>query len=123
MSTTFSQHDDGVSDRWDGPSKVAAAVAEFHKAFNLPMQQLPSTEIDHALATLRVALLEEEVGEFAAASEKGDLAGIADALADIIYVIYGTALTYGINLDTVLQEVYRSNMSKAWQRRETAHQG
>jgi len=54
----------------------------------------------------------EEVGEFVAASEKGDLVGIADALADIVYVVYGTALTYGIDLDAVLREVHRSNMSK-----------
>ena len=88
MSTTFSQRDDGVSDNWDGPSDVAAAVAEFHMAFNLPIRQLPSNEIDHALARLRVALLEEEVGEFVAASENGDLVGIADALADIVYEGY-----------------------------------
>ena len=112
MSTTFSRRDDGVADSWDAPIDVAAAVAEFHMAFNLPMRQIPSTEIDSALARLRVALLEEEVGEFVAASEKGDLVGIADALADIVYVIYGTALTYGIDLDTVLREVHRSNMSK-----------
>ena len=42
------------------------------------------------------ALLEEEVGEFVAASERGFLVGIADALANILYVAYGTALTYGI---------------------------
>jgi len=54
----------------------------------------------------------EEVSEFAAASEKGDLVGIADALGDIVYVVYGTALTYGIDLDAVMREVHRSNMSK-----------
>jgi hypothetical protein len=43
-----------------------------------------SAEIDHALAGLRVALLKEAVGEFVAASERGDLVGIADALADIV---------------------------------------
>jgi predicted HAD superfamily Cof-like phosphohydrolase len=97
---------------WDGPTDVAAAVAEFHVAFNLPVRQVPSAEIDPALARLRVALLEEEVSEFVATSEKGDLVGIADALADIVYVVYGTALTYGIDLDAVLREVHRSNMSK-----------
>jgi predicted HAD superfamily Cof-like phosphohydrolase len=112
MSTTFSQRDDGASGGWDGSIDIATAVAEFHMAFNLPMRQLPSAEIDHALASLRVALLEEEVGEFVAASEKCDLVGIADALADIVYVVYGTALTYGIDLDAVLREVHRSNMSK-----------
>lgn len=67
------------------------------------------------LAGLRVALLEEEVGEFVAASQRSDLVGIADALADIVYVVYGTALTYGIDLNAVLREVHRSNMSKLGQ--------
>jgi predicted HAD superfamily Cof-like phosphohydrolase len=91
---------------------AAAAVADFHRAFNLPMRQSPSADVDKSLAKLRVALLQEEVGEFITASEKGDLIAIADALADIAYVVYGTALTYGIDLDSALREVHRSNMSK-----------
>jgi predicted HAD superfamily Cof-like phosphohydrolase len=91
---------------------TAAAVADFHRAFNLPMRQSPSADVDKSLAKLRVALLQEEVGEFITASEKGDLVAIADALADIAYVVYGTALTYGIDLDSALREVHRSNMSK-----------
>ena len=71
---------------------AAAAVADFHHAFNLPMRQSPSADVDKSLAKLRVALLQEEVGEFITASEKGDLVAIADALADITYVVYGTAL-------------------------------
>ena len=94
------------------PLAAAAAVAEFHRAFDLPMRQLPSADIDKSLAKLRVTLLQEEVAEFVTASEKGDLVAIADALADIAYVVYGTALTYGIDLDSVLREVHRSNMSK-----------
>ena len=76
------------------------------------MRQSPSADVDKSLAKLRVALLQEEVGEFITASEKGDLVAIADALADIAYVVYGTALTYGIDLDSALREVHRSNMSK-----------
>jgi predicted HAD superfamily Cof-like phosphohydrolase len=76
------------------------------------MRLRPGADIDDALAGLRVALLEEEFSEFVSASERGDLVSIADALADIVYVIYGTALTYGIDLDLALQEVHRSNMSK-----------
>lgn len=110
--TTASQQQGGVPEDRGGPVDIAAIVAQFHRAFNLPMRQMPSTEIDHALARLRVALLEEEVSEFAAASDKRDLIGITDALADIVYVIYGTALTYGIDLDSALREVHRSNMSK-----------
>lgn len=91
---------------------VAAAVAEFHEAFRLPVRDASTTEVEARLTKLRVALLEEEVGEFVNASGSCDLIGIADALADIVYVAYGTALTYGINLDAVLMEVHRSNMSK-----------
>lgn len=112
MSITFRRRHGNISDGWKNPLDTAAAVAEFHKAFNLPVRESPSTEIDDELAKLRVALLEEEVGEFVTASQKADLIGIADALADIVYVIYGTALTYGIDLDSVLREVHRSNMSK-----------
>jgi len=57
---------------------AAAAVADFHRAFNLPMRQSPSADVDKSLAKLRVALLQEEVGEFITASEKGDLVAIAD---------------------------------------------
>jgi predicted HAD superfamily Cof-like phosphohydrolase len=106
----LSQSDVSLSQ--DGVVDIAAAVAEFHKAFGLPVRELPSGEIDCDLARLRVALLEEEVSEFVTASRTGNIVGIADALADITYVVYGTALTYGIDLDAVLREVHRSNMSK-----------
>jgi predicted HAD superfamily Cof-like phosphohydrolase len=112
MSITVKRRDEGAPESHERSIDTAAAVAEFHKAFNLPMRHLPGTEIDGALARLRVDLLEEEVNEFVTASEKSDLVGIADALADIVYVVYGTALTYGIDLDSVLREVHRSNMSK-----------
>src|SRR5882757_8655148 len=75
----------GQSESQISPIGPAAALAHFHRAFNLPIRQLPSGDVDPALARLRVALLEEEVGEFVAASERGDLIGVADALADIVY--------------------------------------
>lgn len=33
-------------------------------------------------------------------------------MRSVVYVAYGTALSYGIDLDAVLAEVHRSNMSK-----------
>jgi predicted HAD superfamily Cof-like phosphohydrolase len=100
--------------REDGLARggVLAAAVSFHEAFDLPRQASPNVGIDESLARLRIALLEEEVGEFAEAVAAADLAAIADALADIVYVAYGTAVTYGIDLDMVLGEVHRSNMSK-----------
>jgi len=41
-----------------------------------------------------------------------DIVEIADALADIIYIACGTAVSYGIPLDKVFEEVHRSNMAK-----------
>lgn len=93
-------------------SDVAAAVAEFHTAFDLPRRTRPSVDVGKSTEMLRISLLEEEVSELVAATHARDLVGIADALADITYVVYGTALTYGIDLDSVLSEVHRSNMSK-----------
>jgi predicted HAD superfamily Cof-like phosphohydrolase len=93
-------------------SEAMLSVGAFHTAFNLPRRLLPQDQVPAELVQLRVALLEEELGEFRVAAESGDLVGVADALGDILYVVYGAALTYGIDLDAVLREVHRSNMSK-----------
>ncbi|GIH02958.1 hypothetical protein Rhe02_10250 [Rhizocola hellebori] len=95
-----------------GLSRAAASVGEFHAHFGLRRQALPTADIEPGLAALRVSLLEEEVGEFADATAARDIVEIADALADIVYVAYGAAITYGIDLDAVLEEVHRSNMTK-----------
>jgi predicted HAD superfamily Cof-like phosphohydrolase len=92
--------------------KIFAQVIDFHEVFDLPREPLPTTHIGDTLAELRVRLLREEVEEFADATEKRDLVGIADALADVVYVAYGSAVTYGVDLDAVIREVHRSNMSK-----------
>ncbi len=91
---------------------VGEMVLAFHQAFDLPRQRLPSTDVDDLLAQLRVRLLEEESAELVDAVRRDDIVAIADALADIVYVTFGTAVTYGIDLEAVLREVHRSNMSK-----------
>jgi predicted HAD superfamily Cof-like phosphohydrolase len=91
---------------------VASDVAAFHATFGLPRNDTPTADVPADLAALRVRLLAEEVEEFTVATDERDLVGIADALADIVYVAYGAAVTYGIDLDAVLAEVHRSNMTK-----------
>ncbi|MFD0856890.1 MazG nucleotide pyrophosphohydrolase domain-containing protein [Actinomadura adrarensis] len=93
-------------------SGFTALVSRFHAAFGLPRQQRPSTHVDEDVKKLRRALLEEETRELDEAMDADDLVAIADALGDIVYVALGTAVTYGIDLDAVLAEVHRSNMSK-----------
>jgi len=97
---------------WARPSPAARAVMAFHAAFDLPRRACPSADIDADLVELRIRLLIEEVGEFATAARVGDLVALADALGDIVYVAYGAAVSYGVDLDAVLAEVHRANMSK-----------
>ena len=86
-------------------------VREFHERCNLARADEPRL-IEAGLACSRQRLLEEEVGELAEAVQGGQLPEIARELADVVYVAYGTAVTYGIDLDAVLAEVHRANMSK-----------
>jgi len=61
---------------------------------------------------LRRKLLKEEVEEYFEGEDKDDLENVAKELADIIYIVCGTAVSYGIPLDRVFDEVHRSNLSK-----------
>jgi predicted HAD superfamily Cof-like phosphohydrolase len=93
-------------------SRAWSQVGEFHRVYGLPISVQPTVEVGSDQVSLRQALIEEEVAELAVAATAGDLTGIADALADIVYVAYGTAHVYGIDLDAVLDEVHASNMTK-----------
>lgn len=99
--------------RWPHRSFAAIAVSAFHRAFRLPRRRTPGLDdVPESLLALRVRLLREEVEEFAEAAQHGDLVAMADALADVVYVAYGSAVTLGIHLDAVIAEVHRSNISK-----------
>ncbi len=86
-------------------------VRAFHLAFGLDVRSAP-TEIEPEAAALRGKLLAEEAAEVAEVSVAGPLDHLAQELADVVYVAYGTALVHGIDLDAVIAEVHRSNMSK-----------
>jgi predicted HAD superfamily Cof-like phosphohydrolase len=86
-------------------------VRQFHEVFGLARADVP-TQVPVELSEARQRLLEEEVGELADAARSGRLDEVARELADVVYVAYGTAITYGIDLDAVVTEVHRANMSK-----------
>ncbi|MEU6530041.1 MazG nucleotide pyrophosphohydrolase domain-containing protein [Streptomyces sp. NPDC046928] len=89
----------------------ADLVREFHLAFGLAARTTP-TEVAPELAAHRRELLAEEAAEVAEVSVTGPLDRLAHELADVVYVAYGTALVHGIDLDAVLAEIHRSNMTK-----------
>lgn len=57
-------------------------------------------------------LITEEFNELKAAWEDNDKVEMADALADLEYVIHGMAHSLGIPSQKVFDEVHRSNMTK-----------
>jgi predicted HAD superfamily Cof-like phosphohydrolase len=89
----------------------ADMVREFHQAFDLPRREIPEIgNIDEI--ELRLRLIDEERQELEDALMIGDVVDTADALADLLYVVYGTAIQFGIPIDSVFAEVHRSNMTK-----------
>ncbi len=88
-----------------------AMVEEFHRKFSILAQGTP-TELNEETKRLRVRLIEEEFDELKESMVGGDLAAVAKEMADLLYVVYGTAVSYGIDMDPVFREVHRSNMSK-----------
>jgi predicted HAD superfamily Cof-like phosphohydrolase len=86
-------------------------VKEFHRRFGEFIRSSPGL-VDEATKELRIRLVREETGEFEKAANEGNLVKVADALADILYVTYGTAVSYGIDLEPIFREVHESNMSK-----------
>ncbi len=87
-------------------SKAADMVDEFHRAFRLPVTDLPDR------AELNMRVLREEVNELADAMADGNRIAATHELADVLYVAYEIAATYSLPLDVAFAEVHRANMSK-----------
>lgn len=116
-------------------SDIRKQVEEFHTTFGHPVNAVPAVPSDDQVK-LRFRLISEEYLEFLeslnvtvpqtikdylmgiADNFRGehhhlDLVALADALADLDYVVEGTRLAFGINGKPIADEVHRSNMSKA----------
>ena len=86
-------------------------VLEFHEQFDIHVAAQPTVP-DESTRILRTRLIQEEFDELQEALNAKDLPAIAKELADLLYVVYGTAVSCGIDMKPVFQEVHRSNMSK-----------
>jgi predicted HAD superfamily Cof-like phosphohydrolase len=106
---------------------IQQAVAEFHKKYGHPVRDTPQA-LSSEEATQAYSFIEEELGELADALWPDGICGLgpkccggdyapnlveaADALGDIVITAYGNALRMGIDLDLVLAEQMRANMTK-----------
>lgn len=86
-------------------------VGDFMEAFGQKVELEP-TWPDFNTRELRLELIAEELDELSDAVADRDMIEIADALTDLLYVIYGAGHAFGIDLDECFKEVHNSNMSK-----------
>ena len=108
-------------------------VMEFHRTYSVPIRPFDDPTLSYERLDLRMSLIAEEFAELvgavygkraraiieaataeAAAADDGerDVIEAADALADLVYVIFGMAIESGMDLDSVLAQVQASNLSK-----------
>jgi len=123
-------------------NKEQRDVHDFHVALDIPVETRPAIPADHIIR-LRMRLITEEFGELLAAMGGGgkvlttrivaflqgyvgdimdestdqnmvpDIIALADAIADLKYVLEGTNLAFGIDGEYVWDAVHATNMRKA----------
>lgn len=87
------------------------AVKAFTEAFNQPVgAPMDNDDLMH----LREELIAEEYYEVIdeLMQPQLDPAALTKELVDLLYVVYGCAVTFGLPIDEVFERVHRSNMSK-----------
>jgi len=91
-----------------------ASVELFHKSFGLGVAHSMKADLGVAKNKLRFNLMDEENKEYFEAAQNNDLAEVADALGDMLYILCGTILEHGMQhkIEEVFEEIQRSNMSK-----------
>ena len=99
--------------------KQIEQLIEWHQKFNVPYRTTPcpfdDSDENMAVLRLRARIMEEEVKEWKeAALYNCDSPERAKELADILYVVFGTIITEGLQdvIEKVFDEVHKSNMSK-----------
>ena len=91
-----------------GKTLLYDMIAEFHQKFDLPIEEIVTTrELDY-----RKKLIDEEHKELGEAIDSEPCENILKELVDTIYVLIGTAVEFGWDIDEALRRVHKSNLSK-----------
>jgi predicted HAD superfamily Cof-like phosphohydrolase len=129
------EHYDNMSAARAKEDDLQTKLIEFHQAMGVPVLESPQVPPDDRIR-LRCRLIVEEALELLdacfdngtnealdcarkdlkdfidSAPVSPKLSLIADALADVAYVVEGANLEFGIDSGPVLEEVHRANMAK-----------
>ena len=99
----------------DSDKSNCLKVRNFNTVFGVDRYDTPQPQIftqNPKLVELRLNLIKEEVNELIDAVINHDFTEVVDALADILYVVYGAGDCFGVDLDEAYQIVHSSNMTK-----------
>lgn len=113
--------------------KVSDMTTNFQKVvdFNTQFGVIPSSNLipkpdiiltDPKQVEFCLKLIREEVKELEQAVKDGNYVEMVDALADILYVVYGAGCRIGMDMDKVFAVVHENNMSKLCSTEEEAKQ-
>ena len=103
------------------------ALREFQKAVFVKSGHWPADIgqtfiVNNETARLREFLHNEEAAELndvlIGSDDDTSKAHLLKEICDLLYVVFGTAVSYGIPIDEVFSEVHRSNMSKSMDKNE-----
>jgi len=86
-------------------------VAQLHEKFGFPVMDSPQL-MSYKEAISRWKFMGEELQEFFEAACINDLAGMADALIDLVYVAKGTAVQLGLPWGPLWRDVHGCNLQK-----------
>ena len=87
-------------------------VADFQEEVLENLPESRPTLVSSKYCIGQTVLLAEEVAEFSEAAEAGNIVGVADALADVVYVALGTAYRMGLPFAEIWDAVHSANMRK-----------
>jgi len=89
--------------------RVQRDVQDLHEKYDYAVGDSPAIRVGQ----FRANLIREEARETVEAIEANDLVGAIDGMCDVLCVIYGTAVAFGVDLAPFWEEVHRTNMAKA----------
>ena len=92
-------------------NKMQKQVREFHIEMDLWYKELPWM-LNIEAKKRRLALIAEELAELKSALLVNDMIETVDAIADLLYVVIGTAVELGVDIEPFFDEVHASNLSK-----------
>lgn len=92
-------------------NKMQKQVRDFHIAMDLEWNDTPDM-LDDGAVRRRMNLIREEVSELQMALAFSNMLDTVDAIADLLYVVFGTAVELGVDVEPFFDEVHTSNLSK-----------